>query len=240
MGRPDGNETTFHVDWSRSELPRWTLIHQSSRQGSNDRSVSRPPCAVVSRVMVMMVPARTSDQRAACVKVISPCGTVPSANQTIWPLVVGSPVVLGGPAETHWIFQPRRSAWSRVTTNSTQSPPFPMRRPKNGSMSGDDSPARTQVSPAASWPQPSQRSSRTALNSLTMRSEPANAADAAARGTMAMVLGRVFIERVSGVRASTILAPDDGAHPKDVQVAFSSRSTRDRTRPACDLNRGFT
>jgi hypothetical protein len=195
-GNP-GTLTMFQRAETSAVDDRLTLIHQSPRQGSNERSVSRPPAAVPSRVIVMIVPARRSDQMASPENVNSPCGSAVSPNQMSVPSVTGRPVLLGA-VETHWSFQPRTSAWSTVTTNSIQSPPLPMRRPRKWSVSEDVSPVRMHVAPAAPSPQPSQRSSRTELYSLMINSVDAAAS---AHGTVEAITAAmtVFIGRCSWV-----------------------------------------
>ena len=90
------------------------MFTQRSVVPLNERSVSRPPCAVVSSVKVMTVPARTSAQKADWPRVTLPNWASATSSQSRR--------------------QPRMSTWSVTTTNSIQSPPLPTTRPKNASL----------------------------------------------------------------------------------------------------------
>ena len=222
----------FQVEETSAVLVRLTFIHQSPAQGLNDTSVSRPPADVPSRVIVMTVPARTSAQSGSWVKAISPCAALPSPYHTSVPLGIGAGVVVDEPpaATSHWSFQPRRSAWSRVTTSSIQSPPLPMRRPKNVSWSV------AQGSPAGPTPQRSvlfsQQSSRTQFHSLRIRSDARQCAEAMnAKAGMTMVF--MIVRSGRGQEPDTDVGVEATDCPKHVQSSFTNHEATD---PECHLN----
>ena len=170
-----------------------TLIHQSPRHGSNERSVSRPPWAVVFWMRVMMVPARRSDHAAEFESRISPCAVAPSPHQMSLPLPMGGASAAATPTPaTHWILHPRRSTWSRTTTSSIQSLPLPITRPKKLSWSVPQEmpPAPVQAAVSGLF---SHFVSATAFHSLTMTSTARAGAARARAAAAAMRMLRISL-----------------------------------------------